>query len=119
MPFEPCRYLRYKELFTPELVAASEEGERHSCRSQRLVQSHAQGGRPGRLPGFDDCLQQTRADLLPLLPRAALRREQLIAEDLLEFNHQSDVTATNDVSEPARFTCDGALFIPSWPGRRR
>ena len=26
MPFEPCRYLRYKELFTPELVAVSEEG---------------------------------------------------------------------------------------------
>jgi len=25
MPFEPCRYLRYKELFTPELVAASDE----------------------------------------------------------------------------------------------
>jgi len=27
MPFEPCRYLRYKELFTPELGAASDDGE--------------------------------------------------------------------------------------------
>jgi len=26
MPFEPCRYLRYKELFIPELVTASGEG---------------------------------------------------------------------------------------------
>jgi hypothetical protein len=26
MPFEPCRYLRYKELYTSELVAASEDG---------------------------------------------------------------------------------------------
>jgi hypothetical protein len=24
MSFEPCRYLRYKELFAPELLAASE-----------------------------------------------------------------------------------------------
>jgi hypothetical protein len=27
MPFEPCRFLRYKELFTPELLAASDDGE--------------------------------------------------------------------------------------------
>jgi hypothetical protein len=27
MPFEPCRFLRSKELFTPELVAASDDGE--------------------------------------------------------------------------------------------
>ena len=26
MPFEPCRYLRYKELFNPEVGAASEDG---------------------------------------------------------------------------------------------
>ena len=26
MPFEPCRYLRYKELYTLELVASSEDG---------------------------------------------------------------------------------------------
>jgi hypothetical protein len=61
MPFEPCRYLRFKELFEPEFVAACQRepgipAVAHAWCNRTLKETGADGGpvsmvtcsRPGR-----------------------------------------------------------------------